>query len=73
MKQSPHPGPLTIKFGIELSDGRFRTELSVPFPIPDDEQKKVLEQWFDMIQTGFRLGATSMDATFKKPSEVAEA
>ena len=73
MKTAPQPGPLTIKFGIELSDGRFRTELSVPFPIPDNEHKKVLEQWFDMIQTGFRLGATSMEATFKKPGEAADA
>lgn len=59
--------PLTICFGIELSDGRFKTELHVPFPIPEDQQKKVMEQWFDMIQTGFRIGATSMDATFAKP------
>lgn len=55
--------PETLILSVRLASGRFVSELKVPLlDMPEPKKKAVVEQWLDLIQTGFRIGATSIDA-----------
>ena len=52
----------TLILSVQLSSGRFESKLTIPFPCSSDTYKPAMERWLDFIQTGFRIGATEMDA-----------
>ena len=54
----------TVILSIALASGRFKTELRVPLFGPE-KPDEALRQWMEFVQTGFKIGATSMDATLK--------
>ena len=54
----------TVILSVVLASGRFKTELRVPLFGPEKPDEAV-RQWMEFVQTGFRIGATSMDATLK--------
>lgn len=56
----------TIILSIALASGRFKTELRLPLFGPE-KPDEALRQWMEFVQTGFKIGATSMDATLKRP------
>ncbi len=67
LEQKPgHEKPTTITFSVALSNGHFKGELVVPFPIPEDEWKRILNQWMDTMLSGLRIGALELDAVFPK-------
>ncbi|MCW1844199.1 hypothetical protein [Prosthecomicrobium hirschii] len=56
----------TVILSVSLESGRFKTELRVPlFGAPADTER-AMGQWVQFIQTGFAIGATSMDAVLEK-------
>ena len=56
----------TVILSVALESGRFKSELRVPlFGAPDDTER-AMGQWVQFIQTGFAIGATSMDAVLEK-------
>lgn len=58
--------PVMIVFTVELSNGHFRSQIRAPFPLPEGERDRILSQWFEIMMTGFKIGATSMDVEFPK-------
>ncbi len=60
----PTPAPLTIKFTVSLSNGHFESSMQAPFPLTDPD--RVITQWLDTMQTGFKIGAETMRVEFPK-------
>lgn len=53
----------TVILTVELASGRFKSELWVPL-FGAASPSESMGQWADFIETGFRIGATNMNATF---------
>lgn len=45
---------------------KFESELRLPFTSEPAEQQRAVEQWLDLMATGFRIGATAMTAELKE-------
>jgi hypothetical protein len=45
---------------------KFESELRLPFSSDPAVQQRAVEQWLDLMATGFRIGASSMEATLKE-------
>jgi len=58
----------TVILSIALASGRFKTELRIPLLGPE-KPDEALKQWMEFVQTGFKIGATSMDATLRRGSQ----
>lgn len=58
----------TLVLSVALTSGRFESKLTIPFPCGADTYKPTMERWLDFIQTGFRIGATEMDAVLDDPA-----
>lgn len=61
----------TIVFSIKLispsqAKPKFESELRLPFTSDPAEQQRAVEQWLDLMATGFRIGATAMTAHLKE-------
>lgn len=54
--------------GIEKP--KFESELRLPFTHDPAEQQRAIEQWLDLMATGFRIGASSMTAELKEGAGV---
>lgn len=53
-----------VILSVALQSGRFKSEMKVPLFGDPAEKQKAVEAWCDFMLTAFRIGATSMDATF---------
>ena len=45
---------------------KFESELRLPFTSDPAEQQRAVEQWLDLMATGFRIGASSLCAELKE-------
>ncbi len=45
---------------------KFESELRFPFSHEPSEQQRAIEQWLDLMATGFRIGASYMQADLEK-------
>lgn len=61
--------PDEVILSVALKSGGFKTELRVPLPCTDEERDRFIQQWLELIVTGFRVGALSLDATLKKDAD----
>lgn len=55
-----------LTLSVKLKSGRFESSLTVPFPSDKDTHEKSLAAWMQMVQTGFKIGATEMTAILDK-------
>lgn len=74
MPRKPQSAPSddrdVIAFSVRLTsaDGqttKFESEVRMPFSCDPVAQQRTVEQWLDIMQTGFRIGALSMSVTLK--------
>lgn len=49
---------------VKLQSGDFESTLKIPFPCEDPQA--VVEKWLDVIQMGFKVGATDMRVQLKE-------
>ena len=59
----------TIILSVKLASGRFETSMRFNFPAEPEEFEQQPKAWHEMVQTGFRIGAAEMNATFRKPED----
>lgn len=62
VRVEPADAPVRVVFTVELSNGHFKSQISAPFPIPEAERGKIVEQWLDLMAAGLRMGALKLDA-----------
>jgi hypothetical protein len=55
-----------VVLSVALQSGRFKTELRVPLFGAPAEKEDAVKDWLTFIETAFRIGATTMEATFPK-------
>jgi hypothetical protein len=55
-----------LTLSVKLKSGRFESSLTIPFPSDKDTHEKSLAAWTQMVQTGFKIGATEMIAVLEK-------
>jgi hypothetical protein len=48
---------------MALKSGDYKSELHIPLSKVEIDPQAVVAQWLDFMQTGFRICATTMDAT----------
>lgn len=52
-----------VVFSIALESGRFNTQLKLPL-FHNQDHLEALGKWFEFVQTGLKIGATHMDASW---------
>ena len=55
--------------GFRLASGGFSSELRMPLPTSKKEVDRAVERWLDFMDTGLRISAEKMDATFPQESQ----
>jgi hypothetical protein len=54
--------PDVLVLTIGLASGSFVSELRMPIPTTEQEQRRAVERWLDFMATGFRLSSEHMEA-----------
>lgn len=59
----------TVILSVALVSGRFKSEIRVPLFGDPTTAAAAMGQWVDMIETGFRVGATNMTAILSQSAQ----